>query len=323
MFMMAAGDVTGERQDVAMVSHLDGAARAMSNRQHGVISRSQARAIGLSDTAIQRRITVGLWRRIVPGVYSTAGEPTELMVLAAATLSLPAVVSHVSAARLRGLRGLPVAPPSVTVPHRLSNRFPGIRVHESTDLAPAWVDQVQGIPTTTVARTMFDLGAVVGRTLHANIVEMAVIDRAVTLDELEMVLAAIGRRGRPGTTAMRGFLDAADRSTEAVESELERRFILLIRRAGLPEPQVQAALPWRKVAVGRVDFLFPASRLIVEVDGRAWHATSKAFVRDRQRDNAAQLAGYRILRFTWEDLKQRPHLVVDQLRTALRQSGAA
>jgi very-short-patch-repair endonuclease len=213
--------------------------------------------------------------------------------------------------------------PTVTIPHRLSNRFASVKVHESTDLFAEMIVDIDGLATTTIARTLFDLGADLAAPHHHSVVQKALLDSRTTLADLEGVLKTIGRRGRPGTAAMRAFLETADKVLETAESELERRFIELVRRSGLPEPELQASLPWRSSTPGRVDFLFTKWRLIAETDGRTWHATAEAFARDRQRDNLAQLAGYRVLRFTWEDLVERPKLVVRQLGAVLSEPHAA
>ena len=306
-----------------MTTHLDGEARAISSTQHGIITRAQALAIGMTDDAIYHRARMGAWKKITPGVFLIGGVESPLTLLAAATVRLPAVVSHQSAARIHGLSRIPSSPPSVTVPHRLTNRFHPIVVHESTDLRAEWVVDVANLPTTSVPRTLFDLGAVLDRTAHTRVLQQALIDNRTTLADLGTVLSALGRRGRPGTAALREFLETADDTLEAVESELERRFVELLRRHNLPRPDLQADLPWRAGVTGRVDFLFERWRLIVEVDGRTWHATAEAFTRDRQRDNLAQVAGYRVLRFTWGDITERPFDVVRQLRGALRQADAA
>jgi very-short-patch-repair endonuclease len=76
-------------------------------------------------------------------------------------------------------------------------------------------------------------------------------------------------------------------------------------------------LPWRSPVNGRVDFAYPEIRLIIELDGRAWHSTLEAFESDRMRDNHAQLAGWRVLRITYRMLKDNPQMVRDLVRRAL------
>jgi hypothetical protein len=211
----------------------------------------------------------------------------------------------------------------VTIPHRFSNRFPGVRIHESTDLRDEHVTEVDGLPTTTFARTLFDLCR--GRNLSAmrRLAERAIVDRRVTKADLDQVLTEIGRRGRPGTALFRELIDALGEGRRLPESELERRTIELIVQSGLPHPSVQARLPWRTEISGRVDLLYPEARLIIECDGRRWHSTSDSFQRDRRRDNLAQLGGWMVLRFTWLDVTTRGLEVVAQVRQALMMRSVA
>ena len=101
------------------------------------------------------------------------------------------------------------------------------------------------------------------------------------------------------------------------ESQLEVMAQRLFRDWGLPEPVPQLSLPWRSSVSGRVDFAYPHARLIIELDGRAWHSTLEAFESDRMRDNHAQLAGWRVLRITYRMLKGQPEMVRDMISKAL------
>jgi very-short-patch-repair endonuclease len=92
-------------------------------------------------------------------------------------------------------------------------------------------------------------------------------------------------------------------------SELERRFLDRCLRAGLPTPSVNT---W--VAGHEVDVLWQEQRLIVELDGRSYHQTRAAFERDRLRDAALQLAGYRVLRVTRRWLDAEPEAVIEVIR---------
>ena len=91
----------------------------------------------------------------------------------------------------------------------------------------------------------------------------------------------------------------------------------IIRVSGLPEPVLQHRPEWLKHVNGRVDLAYPDSRLVIEGDSREWHGDEYTFQADRVRDNIAQLAGWRILRFTWYDITQRPDYVITSIRRAL------
>lgn len=290
--------------------------RRIAHRQAGAITRQQATAAGFTDHQVRRRIDRGEWQRLDHGVYLLYGEPTTTTRLAAAVAALPAVVSHSSAAELHELVGNHSETPEVTVPHRYSNRFAGVVVHESTDLDPDHITEVAGMPVTNPARTIFDMALLLGERRLQRTVDRAIVRRQTTVDELRDLLLAIGRRGRPGTAAMREMLSRMTDSYVAPESELEQRLLELLSAAGLPRPELQMALPWRTVVDGRVDAAYRQHRLIIECDGRRWHTLADSFERDRRRDNLAQLAGWRVLRFTWTDVTSRPNETIRQIRSA-------
>jgi hypothetical protein len=211
-----------------------------------------------------------------------------------------AVLSHRSAAALHDLRRTNRARIEVTVPGHAADARRGLDIHRSCTLAAADVTTVDGIPCTTVARTLLDLSDVV----DARDVERA-CDQAEILERLD--LGALHEQfernpTRHGTSVLRSLLDTHHRPAPTW-SELEERFLALVRAAGLPEPEVNA---WVDPADGehplRVDFLWRGPRLIVETDGHASHRTRQAFERDRRRDQRLTLAGWRVVRVTWRQL---------------------
>ena len=238
--------------------------------------------------------------------------------LRAAVLALPAVVSHQSAAQLHGLGYKTFTGAVVTVPHRRSNRFVEVRVHQSTDLHRRHVTHIAGLPITNPVRTMFDLASVTEFDELRGIAQKALAARRVTYEGLVEILEELGRRGRPGTTRFRGLIEEVSPGYAAPESVMEERMIALLNEGGLPMPTLQMPLPWRSPTKGRVDFAYEDARVIIECDGRRWHTTMEAFESDRRRDNLAQLNGWRVLRFTWNDLNERPARVLYQISEALR-----
>ena len=94
-------------------------------------------------------------------------------------------------------------------------------------------------------------------------------------------------------------------------------FSRLIQSVGLPEPERQVLLGGHRL-IGRVDFLYRRFGLIVEVDGRLGHSQVLDFEKDRRRDQEALVAGLRVVRFTYRQLRDRPHEVVEVLRALLR-----
>lgn len=230
---------------------------------------------------------------------------------------LGAVVSHQSAAAIHGFESIRATDVTVTVSHRSTHRLPGVVVHQATDLLDAHVVEIDALAVTTPARTVIDLAKVLGRSRLEAVLDNALASSKVNFVELYELFSAIARRGKPGVRKLRELLDERSDGAFVSESELERRFKELVAAAGLPRPQSQFRADWLKQTNGRVDFAYPEKRLVIECDGRRWHSQFDAFEADRRRDNAAQIAGWRIVRFTWRMIRDEPSVVIATVRKAL------
>lgn len=293
--------------------------RQLADCQHGLVTRHQALAAGLSRRMIEVRLCSGLWKGVMPGVYALPGHTRDNRFwLAAATLCLPgAVVSHQSAAALHGIPGVPPKP-SVTVRYCSTHSFPGVVVHQSTDLGPDDVVVVDSLPVTALVRTVIDLAAVLSSRRLEAVVDESLAAGLVTLPELSEALATVARRGKRGIRALRTILEQRGPGYVPPQSRLERRFLEVIDGSGLPAPVRQMEAPWRTILPERVDFAYPQARLVIEVDGRRWHARYLDHENDRRRDNLATLAGWKVLRFSWEQVTQQPDEVGATVMSVLR-----
>jgi very-short-patch-repair endonuclease len=166
-----------------------------------------------------------------------------------------------------------------------------------------------GIPVTSVARTLLD---------YSECVSSRVLDRAIEEAERRGIfdLAAVERliertRGRRGRRLLSAAV-AGYRAPAFVRSELERAFLDLCRDARLPAPTVNTF-----VAGSEVDMAWPEDSLVLELDGHEFHRTRAAFERDRIRDADLQLAGYRVLRVTHRRLLEAPADVASTVRALL------
>jgi hypothetical protein len=252
-------------------------------------------------------------------VFALPGNDVDFEVdLAAACRRLDAVVSHQSAGQLHGFDGLPWSAPTVTVPHRLTHDFPGILVHQSTDISDDEILEIKGLPVTSPERTIIDLAAVLKESRLDWILDRALAAGSVDLDRLGEVFAGLARRGKPGTVTTRRMLEKRDQTYMPPDTVLEQRLLEVILDSGLPRPTGQFHAPWLTPTNGRVDFAYPERELVIEGDSRKWHLLMKAFELDRQRDNLAQIAGWRILRFTWREIVDHPEVVAETIRAALR-----
>jgi very-short-patch-repair endonuclease len=294
-------------------SAVDHAIAMLAWRQWGVVTRPQLRALGLSDAEIDYRIAVGRLRLIHRGVYAVGHhriQPEGIWLAAVYAGGGEAVLSHRSAARLWGL--LPwEGEIEVTTPTKRRNRTDIHYIRASVDAVERTVHRA--IPVTTVARTLLDLGAVDGPRVPKAL-EQAEVLRLLDVSELRHLVDRHPRR--PGTSALRSALQAMVGWRGITRSELELRFRSLVADAGLPAPEMNCALRLGSLVI-EADAVWHDARLIVELDGYAYHRTAAAFERDRQRDRVAVAAGWRVIRITWRQLAERPDDVVADLARAL------
>lgn len=284
----------------------------------GVITRAEAIALGIAPATLSRRVDNGYLVRVGHGIYAQPGVlGTEQTLLRAATRALGAVASHESAARLHGLDATRLRTVSVSVPVRRSNRFEGVTVHQLTDLSATETCEISSIPTTDPTRTIIDLASVVPKQILADLLDQSVRIRLTSYESVADRLENMARRGKPGVVKARQVLEIRLGGPAILDSTLETRFLDLLAASGLPIPTTQFQPPWLRRMSGRVDLAYLDEKLILEGDSRRWHGTPDAFQLDRQRDNLAQLAGWMILRFTWEDITKRSDYVIDMVAEAL------
>lgn len=294
--------------------------RQKAATQHGLFTRDDAEQCGVSRRQLERRLSTREWERLRRGVFRIVGHPSvfEQDALAAALFNGDgAVASHRTAARLWGLPGfgreLAV---EVTKARGRSQRKPYSRVHGSLVLPGSHVTVHDHIPITDPARTIFDLTGTIHRGRAERALDNAIAMRLVTIGRMEVVFADLARRGRRGTALMRDLLVVRGEGYSAPTSELEALGRSVLREAGLPEPDVECNLgdgDW----IGRVDLAYPDVKLVIELDSRRHHTSFLDRSSDRRRDNRLMAAGWRVLRFTWWDLIQRPNDVTAQIWLAL------
>jgi hypothetical protein len=216
-----------------------------------------------------------------------------------------AVLSHRSAAAVHDLRQTDRANIDVTVPGRSRRSHRGIDVHSSTTLTAADVTTVNGVPCTTVARTMFDLAEVVERRSVERAYDQAEI---LQLFDLRALTDQIARNPtRPAARVVKSILNEHYIGSTPTQNVLEEAFLAIARRLGLPTPRVNQ---WIDLGDGEpmiwADFVWQEQRVIVETDGRRVHGTHQARERDPRRDQRAMVAGWRPMRTTWRQVMWRP-----------------
>ncbi|MEX1140889.1 MAG: type IV toxin-antitoxin system AbiEi family antitoxin domain-containing protein [Thermoleophilaceae bacterium] len=293
----------------------DASIEAAFEGQHHVMTLAQLEELGLSARAVRHRMTAGRLRRMHRGVYAI-GRPTTAGRWMAAVLAAGggAVLSHRSAAALWGLRADMRARIDVTVMGGSGRVRAGIDFHSGASLEPADVDVKDGIPCTSLVRTMIDLAAVVDRRSLERAVDRAEELRAFDLGAVAAMLARA--RGRRGAANLAAVLDAYE-GPVITRSEIEERLLELIASARLPRPQVNEWIPLEDGTGYRPDFLWRDARLVVEVDGRTYHARRSAFRHDRQRDRRLALAGFETRRYDASEVVEHGGRVIDEIRAFL------
>jgi very-short-patch-repair endonuclease len=328
----------------------------LASRQLGLITRAQLRLLGLTRSAIHVRVRARRLHIVHRGVYRVGPVAVPYARELAALLACGhgSALSHSSgggiwrmttdvAAGLHPTGTLGAAPVDITT-HRDCRLRHGIRIHrielrqdEVTSVAvsargalvlvrpagpakrvrPVGAACAAGdvgsdlvlLAVTTPARTLLDLASVLPLRDLENAVARAERDEIVRRDEL---LALVQRHHRrPGTPLLRTML-AAGASPALTRSQAEDRFLALLRRGQLPAPAANAT-----VGGVEVDFLWRSERLVVEVDGFAFHGSQQMFERDRRRDAALTARGLRVMRVTWRQIVNEPEAVLVRLSQAL------
>ena len=192
--------------------------------------------------------------------------------------------------------------PEVSIPKGGVRSRAGIRVHEAV-LPPDEITIYDGIPITTVPRTLLDLAGVLPERRVERAINEAEVQRRWDALSLAQLLHRYPRR--KGTRAIRAALHKRREGATYTRSELEERFLALVDGAGLPRPEINAIIEGLEV-----DAVWREQRVVVELDGRSTHQTVQAFERDRERDRTLQVARWRPIRVTARQMATAPQALV-------------
>ena len=269
----------------------------------GVLARRDHRGL---VPAIDRAVRAGRLTPLLPGVYAATGAAPDLLVQARAVMawSPDAVLTGRAAARLSFWPALPVGDVEAAA-RRVRARVPGYRFQRRS-VDPELVLERQGLRMTLPALTALDLCD----TLGGDAIDTVLRTRTASLAELHAVLERTGRRRGNGCRRAL-LLDSRDEPW----SEAERRAHRLLRAAGLTGWLTNHLVVVRGARY-YLDIAFPDAWLAIEIDGRV-HDRHEAFEHDRARQNDLVLEGWRVLRFTWAMLVDRPEAVLLAIVRAL------
>jgi very-short-patch-repair endonuclease len=280
---------------------VDRVAAKIAASQWGVITAQQLIACGMSRDMISTRLAAGRLRRLHRGVYAWGHDrlrPEGILIAAVLAAGPGAVLSHRSAAAHWALLETARAAIDVTVEAKGGRaRRGGIDLHVVRRLDPRDMTIRDGIPITTPARTIVDLAASGPARQAERALEQAYVRRLLAPGALEDALSRAN--GRP-TSGLRGLI-AAQRPSTITRSELEEAFLAIVRRVGLPDPEVNEPLHGYEP-----DFLWRDQRLVIETDGYGTHSTRRSFEHDRKRDVELELHGYNVRRFTHDQVMYEP-----------------
>ena len=288
------------------MSDLYPALRAIADEYFGLVRRDQLEALGFSSSGLTRLVRSGLLERVRPRVYRLLGAPLsrDAKIMAALLWAGDeALASHRTGAEING-----IAEPfeDIEITTTGSVRAPDLIVHRRVFWLPGDAASVNGIPVTSVERTIVDLAGVAPRGRVERSLDSALLLPGVSIETVSRRLEATARQGRNGTTKLRGLLAERAAERNPVESPLERDFLSLVRERRMPEPVAQHPVMVDGRIVARLDFAYPELKLGIELDGYAFHSSREAFERDRHRLTMLGNEGWRILVFTRKQVNDHP-----------------
>lgn len=283
----------------------------LAGRQHGVVGRRQLQAMGYTRHAIHSRLATGRLHRLHRGVYAVGH--TRLTArgrwMAAVLACGPqAALSHRAAAALHGLRAVGSGAVDVTATRK--HRQAGIRCHQVRRLDPRDITVVDGIPVTTVERTLLDLAETLNPRRLRETLEQTQRERKLSWGRIDALIAR--SLGRHGIAPLNAALALLRDEPPVVRSPLEVRFLSLVREAGLPEPLTNAMVDGIEV-----DFFWPAHNAVVQLDGWKFHRSKRTWEEDRAKDARLVIAGRRVVRFTHDRVNGHPAAVVAEVSALL------
>lgn len=291
--------------------------------QHGHLSRDQAVALGFKSTRIAMCVQDGRWVRVHPSVYRVAWvEPSWLGALVAATLWARgrAVISHQAAARLHGFSDFERNLVELSGTAKLKGPD-GVGYHEVRNLPPGDVTAKEGIPVTTVERTLHDLTTtadtpegIIERYVERSFDE-ALRNKETTITRLKWCAESNEAKGRP-TALFRELLEIREKYG-VTDSPLESDFAYHVRKAGLIQPYRGWLIIHNYRLVAQVDFAWPAYRVLVQVHGGDIHRQKKTWENDQRVENALTSFGWTVLKVTDDLMKNARPWLIAQLGSLL------
>lgn len=191
-----------------------------------------------------------------------------------------------------------------------------LRVHQSSDLDRCPVVIRDGIPVTSLERTMLDIAPAVGQRRLLRSIEAGRRTGDLTWASLIAMLSAHARRGRPGVRKLRSTILANADRQEITDTDMELLVLGLLSESGLPAPTVKHRVLDGDRFVAEVDLAYPHLKVAIECDGSV-HLDPDVREKDLKRQNDLVLLGWTVLRFSYDRVQSRPDAVVAEIRDAI------
>lgn len=290
----------------------------------GVVSAQDLHECGFSGASVRRRIADGLWHRIggavvlaPPHPRTAAWNDLALSWILRLTFGRHALISGALALRRQGWH-LPVERHIVVLRDKPRAQLAGVTVLRRPAAEAGGV--VADLRFATARDALADCLTVLPAGEGTRLPDAALQRRYVSPETVAQDLAARLGRGRRNAAGLREFIA---RATSGSRSEAEQRMGRLLRRSGTG--------PWAPnfplrdesgQVVAEIDFAHLGLRIAIEVDGRAFHSDRRSFERDRSRQNTLVVGGWLVLRFTWEQITERPDEVVEIVLAAVAKRAA-
>jgi very-short-patch-repair endonuclease len=288
----------------------------IASRQHGVAHLDQAKEVGLSTATVYRLIDRGLLEAVGSHCLRIVGAPSSWrqdLRIGLLDLGDEAAVTTRTAARLMGFDRFRSDRCEFLVPRALRRRSTVGTVHSLATISNIDVTEVDGFRCTSGAMTVVELARTATFDELARATDSAIRDGWTSEAFLRKRLQELRHRGRDGVRLLdRVLVDAGG------HSPIERRYLMLLRRAGLPKPNTQVIMRRDGVHVARVDCTWPDTPVIVELNGHKWHSTRWQLQRDEQRRTELTLMGRVVVAFTRSQLYDEPRWVVERTADLLR-----
>ena len=282
----------------------------IAGRAHGVVARRELLAAGVSRTQIEKRLACGALLTVHRGVYRVGHRAPSLeatYVAAVKAAGEGALLCGLAAGYVHGLLRRVRTPPPPEVRAPTGRRVKGIAVRRSRRMGRRDATTWNGIPVTTVPRTLVDLAAALSFDDLAIACHEAGVRHRTTPVQVEAVLERCPNLR--GAGKLRRVLRG---EAHVTLSKLEKRFLQLLRDAGLPLPQTN-----RPAGTKRVDCRWPEHRLTVELDSYRFHNSRHAWEQDHRREREARAREDDFRRYTWADVVENGEVVLAELRSLL------